>query len=118
MLKAKMVIKGTRESISIAILAFSDRLGLWGSSLSVALCLRSLDGPIRANRFADSRGSPDSRKSFQSSRTEPLSSGQKIANRKFEAIRANRSNVMKIGGFSANRFTRIATVQVANRRAI
>ena len=28
--------------------------------------------------------------------------GQKIANRRFEAIRANRSNVMKMGGFSAN----------------
>ena len=32
----------------------------------------SLDGPIRANRFADSRESPDSRESFQGSRTEPL----------------------------------------------
>ena len=31
-----------------------------------------LDGPIRANRFADSRESPDSRESFQGSQTEPL----------------------------------------------
>ena len=31
-----------------------------------------LDGPIRANRFADSRESPDSGESFQGSRTEPL----------------------------------------------
>ena len=31
-----------------------------------------LDGPIRANRFAESRGSPDSRESFQGSQTEPL----------------------------------------------
>ena len=35
--------------------------------------LSSLDGPIRANRFADSRESPDSRESVQSSRiVEPL----------------------------------------------
>ena len=32
----------------------------------------SLDGPIRANRFADSRESPDSRESCQGPRTEPL----------------------------------------------
>ena len=32
----------------------------------------SIDGPIRANRFADSRASPDSRESFQGSRTEPF----------------------------------------------
>ena len=31
-----------------------------------------LDGPIRANRFADSRESPDSRESFQGSGTQPL----------------------------------------------
>ena len=31
-----------------------------------------LDGPIRANRFADSRESPDSRESVQGSRAEPL----------------------------------------------
>ena len=62
---------------------------------------RHLDGPIRANRFADSHESPGSRESFQGSRTEPLFSesrfgGPKIANRRFEAIRANRSHVMKI----------------------
>ena len=60
-----------------------------------------LDGPIRANRFADLRESPDSCESFQGSRTEPLfcesrCGGLKIANRGFEAIRANRSHVMKI----------------------
>ena len=32
--------------------------------------LPQIDGPIRANRFADSRESPDSRESFQGSRTE------------------------------------------------
>ena len=63
-----------------------------------------LDGPIRAKRFADSRESPDPRESFQGSRTEPL-----FANRKFEAIRANRSHVMKIVFFFfVNRFARIA----------
>ena len=51
---------------------------------------QSLDGPIRANRFADSRESPDSRESFQGSRTEPLFGKSrfgalKIANRRFEA---------------------------------
>ena len=67
------------------------------------LGIRCVDGPIRANRFADSRESPDSRESLQGSRTEPLffanraSGGWKIANRRFEAIRANRSNVMKHG---------------------
>ena len=61
-----------------------------------------LDGPIRANRFADSRGSPDSRESLQGSQTEPLFcesrfGGLKIANRRFEEIRANRSHVITIG---------------------
>ena len=51
--------------------------------------LPALDGPIRANRFADSHESSDSRKSFQGSRTEPLLlriplRGLKIANRGFE----------------------------------
>ena len=51
-----------------------------------------IDSQIRANRFADSRESPDSRESVQSSRTEPLFCeshfwGLKIANRGFEAIR-------------------------------
>ena len=64
----------------------------------------NLDGPIRVNRFADSRESPDSRESFQGSRTEPLLcesrfGGLKMANRRLEAIRANRSNVMKIEVF-------------------
>ena len=72
-----------------------------------------LDGPIRANRFADSRESLDSRESFQGSRTEHIFlrialRGANIANHRFEAIRANRSHVMKIGhGFSANLFVRI-----------
>ena len=65
---------------------------------TVSTCL-ILDGPVRANRFADSR------ESFRGSRPEPLllrmelggGGGLKIANRKFEAIRANRSHVMKIG---------------------
>ena len=62
-----------------------------------------LDGLIRANRFADSRESSDSRESFQGSCTEPLFlcdsrfGGLKIANRRFEVICANRSHVMKIG---------------------
>ena len=34
--------------------------------------LTGLDGPIHANRFADSRESPDSRESRQGSRTDPL----------------------------------------------
>ena len=68
-----------------------------------------LDGPIRENRFADSCESPDSCKSFQGSRTEPLFCesrfrGLKIANRKFEAIRSNLPHVMKIVFLSANRF--------------
>ena len=50
-----------------------------------------LDGPICANRFADSRESPDSRESFQGSRIEPPfcesrfggGGGVKIANRRF-----------------------------------
>ena len=50
----------------------------------------------------DSQISPDSRESFQGSRTEPLScesrfGGLKVANRRFEAIRANRSHVARIG---------------------
>ena len=58
--------------------------------------------PIRANRFADSRASLDSRDSFQGSRTEPRFcesrfGGAKVANRRFQAIRANRSHVMKTG---------------------
>ena len=36
------------------------------------LAFLNLDGPICANRFANSRESPDSRESFQGSQTEPL----------------------------------------------
>ena len=97
--------------------------------------LRWPDSRESIRRFAS--GSADSRESFQGSRTEPLFfwrialRGAKIANRRFEAIRANRSHIMKIGffsanrfarianrGFSANRFARIAPIRVANRRAI
>ena len=61
--------------------------------------MQNLDGPIRANRFADSRESSDSRESFQGSRSEPFFAnraprGYNIANRRFEAIRTNRSKVM------------------------
>ena len=57
---------------------------------------------IRANR-------PDSRESLEGSRTEPffcesrVGSGLKIANRRFEAIRTNCFNVMKIGSRAAKR---------------
>ena len=65
---------------------------------------RTLDDPIRVNRFGDSCESPDSRKSFQGSRTEPLFceshfGGLKIANRRSEAIRANRSHIVNTGVF-------------------
>ena len=58
--------------------------------------------PILANRFADSCESLNSRESFQGSRTEPLFCESRfggltltIANRRLEAIRANRSHFMK-----------------------
>ena len=56
------------------------------------------DGEIRANLRIDSGESPDSRGSSRGSRTESLFcesrfGGLKIANRRFEAIRANRSHV-------------------------
>ena len=64
----------------------------------------ALDGPIRANRFADSRESLDSCESLQGSQTEPpflritLRGGRlKIAKISFEAIRSKRSTVMKKG---------------------
>ena len=94
------------------------RFGFWGLYLRFlglylrfSACISDLDGPIRANRFADSRESPDSLELFQGSQTEPLFcesrfGGLKTANRRFEAIRASRSNVMKTGGFSANQFVR------------
>ena len=43
---------------------------LW-DDFSHPIMVRILHGPIRANRIADSRESPDSRESFQGSRTEP-----------------------------------------------
>ena len=66
--------------------------------------LSDLAGLIRANQFADSSESSDSRELFQGSRTEPILGdmccwGLKIANHSFEAIRANCSNVLKIGDF-------------------
>ena len=72
----------------------------------------SILGPlgIGANRFADSRESPDSRELFQGSQTESLFCESrfgrlKIANRRFEAIHANRSHLMLMFFFcSANRF--------------
>ena len=51
----------------------------------------ALDGPIRANRFRV----PELNPLFCESRLGAL----KIANRRFEEIRANRSNVMNIGFF-------------------
>ena len=61
-----------------------------------------LDGSIRANRFADSHEPSDSRKSPEGSRYEPLScesrlGARQIANCRLEAIRTNRTNLMKIG---------------------
>ena len=65
--------------------------------------ISNLDGPIRANQFADSRESPDSRESFQGSRTEPLfanrASGGRGGGGLKIAIRANCSHVMKVGVF-------------------
>ena len=83
---------------------------------------QSLEGPIRANRFADSRESPDSRESFQSSPTEPLFCesrfvGLKLANRGSEAIRANRSNVMKIVCFVFLRIDSCESIRFALRIA-
>ena len=74
-----------------------------------------LDGPIRANRFADSRESLDSRESFRGSRNEPLYcesrfGGLQIANRRSEAIRAKSLARYQNRVFffcSANRFARI-----------
>ena len=82
-----------------------------------------LDGPIRTNRFADSRESSDSRESVQGSRTEALVckshlGGLKITNCRFEATRANRLHVMKTGFFFfANRFARINLREFALRIA-
>ena len=63
---------------------------------------------VEGLRWPDScesiRRSGDSRESFQGSRTEPpfcesRFRALKLANRRFEAIRVNRSNVLKIGAF-------------------
>ena len=71
------------------------------------------NGLILANRFRVPELNPFFCKSRLSFR------GAKIANRRFEAIRSNRSHVMKIGFFfSANRFARIAPIRVANRWAV
>ena len=82
--------------------------------------IADLDGPIPANRFADSRESPDSRESFQGSRTEPLLCESRfgaleIVSRRFEVIRANRSNVTKINFIDSRA---IAPIRAANRQAI
>ena len=63
-----------------------------------------LDGPIRANQFADSRESLLLANRVRVPELNPFFAncafrGLKIANRRFEAIRANRSHVMKIGVF-------------------
>ena len=69
------------------------------------------------NQKKHRRASAGARESFFFS--ESRFGGQtKIAKRRFEAIRANRSHVMNIGFYSANRFARIAPIRVANRRAI
>ena len=74
---------------------------------------------VRTNRLADSRESFDSREWFQRFRIEPFFCesrfrGLKVANRRFEAIRANDSDVRKIVSFSATRFLRIAGTSKCN----
>ena len=72
------------------------------------------------------RESPDSRESFQDSRTELLFCESrfrwlKIANRRFEAIRANRPHIMKIEVFlriDSRESICFGAIRVANRRAI
>ena len=78
------------------------------------------DSQIRANRLilANLFRVPELNPCFCESRF----GGLKIANRRFEAIRANRSNVMKYGFFCesirANRFMRIALIRVVNGRTV
>ena len=75
---------------------FSDILSTFSfSGLSNSLPATTLDGLIRANRFADSRGSIRRPESPEGSRTEPLFLQIAFQGTRFEAIRANRSNVMK-----------------------
>ena len=74
-----------------------------------------IDSQIRANR-------PISSKSFQGSRTEPFFFcesrfvGLKIANRRFEAIRASRSHVMKIVVFLRSDLRESIRVNCADSR--
>ena len=106
----------SRFKISISLAIFNHDLqnspenrGLVGGSLEnfkilIFFSLWALRA--RANRFADPRKSPDSRESFQGSRTEPLLceprfGGLKIANRRFEAIRASRLKRHENMGFFA-----------------
>ena len=68
--------------------------------MCVCVC-PTLDGPIRANRCADSSDSLDSRESFMVPDLNPflrsaLRGRQQIANRRFEAIRVNRSHIPKV----------------------
>ena len=104
--------QSTRKSVAIAIVRFWCAkfcciLGAVGRQPpSPVTLLRNLwfsDGPIRANRFADSRnrlilakivsGFP----SWNPFSCESCFVALKIANRRFEAIRANRSHVIKMG---------------------
>ena len=83
--------------------------------------LRSdLDGPIRANRFADSCILPDSRESFQGSRTGPFFLRIELLGAKNSELHVSHESLehYERGFFCesirANRFVGI----VANRRAI
>ena len=82
-----------------------------------------LDGPIRANRFTDSRESPDCRESLNPLFCESRFGGLKIANRRFEAdsresLQRYENRFFFCESIRANRFTRIAPIRVANRWAI
>ena len=65
-----------RSSFSAVLMSKDATQGVSPADCQLRLLLpvvRRLDGLIRANRFADSRESPDSRESFQGSRIEPPS---------------------------------------------
>ena len=85
---------------------------------------QTLDGPIRANRFADSRESLDSRESPEGSRNEPPFfcespfGGQKISESQVWGDSHESLERYKNKDFSANRFAWIAPIRVANRRSI